>query len=166
MAKRKAKATKVNTRNVATKDVLLRSAGPKVVELPSLPISGLTFLMKRVDLLVLAREGEWPQPVCARVARLMSEGLDEQVKRAPDDLGNIEELRAAAAAVAKACIVDPPQAYVDGEIGLDEIEVDKLEPLFSDDSEVTTDALHPTDLNYIMTLAFAFGPGALRFFRD
>lgn len=96
-------------RTVLTRDVFLLSQGPKVVEI-SLPNMGCTALMRRIDLLELARRGGEHWPLRSSVLKMIQKG------GLPDDLTTGEALAETldvAAAVALATIVVPPTEYLD-----------------------------------------------------
>lgn len=187
-SKRERRVIKPSRRgDFGTRANLLTGQGPVVVELPRLPMAGLQLLMRRVDLLSLAASGRWPQPISARVAKIVAEGVGGQAGRAvqsDDAAADLVRLQEAAAAIARASIIVPPDEFLDGEIDAEDITREMCRPLFVTPGEapdgdqlilvptigdggIEGDVcyLHPTDLNQLATLAYLFGAGALRFFR-
>jgi len=96
-------------RTILTRDVFLKSQGPRVVEI-DLPNMGATVLMRRIDLLELARRGGDHWPLRSAVLKMIQTG------GLTNDLTEGEALAETldiAAAVALACIVVPPAAYLE-----------------------------------------------------
>lgn len=164
---------------VLGRDTFLRSQGPKVVEV-TLPMLGLTALMRRVDMLALAQSGEFPQPITGRLLTAIRQG-GVTTESLDDD--NIVDTMKTAEAVARACIIVPPDEYLDGTIGVDEIDPTNLLPLFvepgveplpgqvaldyvSPDEDPSGDnpeagRLHWRDLAQILSYAYLYGGGGL-----
>lgn len=95
-------------RTVLTRDVFLRSQGPKVVEI-ELPNMGAFALMRRIDLLELARRGGDHWPLRGAVLRMIQKG---GIQAEMTDGEALAETLDIAAAVALATIVVPPPEYV------------------------------------------------------
>lgn len=95
-------------RTVLTRDVFLRSQGPKVVEI-ELPNMGALALMRRVDLLELARRGGDHWPLRSAVLRMIQKGGIQPEMTEGEALAETLDI---AAAVALATIVVPPAEYI------------------------------------------------------
>ncbi|MCB9177232.1 MAG: hypothetical protein H6648_08735 [Caldilineae bacterium] len=170
-------------RQMLRKGEFLRSQGAPVV-LTQLPFNGLTVMIRRVDLVVLASSGSWPEPISSRVAQMvrLTPGAEEHYATAELERQSL----AACAAVAKACVVVPPEAFMAGEIDEAQIDLRTLKPFFVDEDPdedqvilrvlegellpageaADAGALHHRDLVHIMTTAYLLGPGGLgKFFR-
>lgn len=95
-------------RTVLTRDIFLRSQGPKVVEI-DLPNMGCTALMRRIDLLELARRGGEHWPLRSAVLKMIQKGgMDSELTEGEA----LAETLDIAAAVALATIVLPPAEYL------------------------------------------------------
>lgn len=94
-------------RTILTRDVFLRSQGPKVVEI-ELPNMGAFALMRRVDLLELARRGGDHWPLRSAVLRMIQKGGIQPEMTEGEALAETLDI---AAAVALATIVVPPAEY-------------------------------------------------------
>lgn len=95
-------------RTVLTRDVFLKSQGPKVVEI-DLPNMGTTALMRRVDLLELARRGGEHWPLRSAVLKMIQRGGVDGDMTEGEALAETLDI---AAAVALATIVVPPAEYL------------------------------------------------------
>lgn len=96
-------------RAVLTRDTFLRSQGPSVVEI-DLPNMGCTALMRRLDLLELARRGGEHWPLRSAVLKMIQKGgLDDEATTGEA----LAETLDVAAAVALTAIVAPPAAYLE-----------------------------------------------------
>jgi hypothetical protein len=109
-------------RTVLTRDVFLRSQGPKVVEI-DLPNMGATVLMRRIDLLELARRGGEHWPLRSAVLKMIQAGGLTNDLTEGEALADTLDI---AAAVALACIVVPPAAYLEAAAGDHLAEADAL----------------------------------------
>lgn len=96
-------------RAVLTRDTFLRSQGPCVVEI-DLPNMGCMALMRRLDLLEMARRGGEHWPLRSAVLKMIQKGGVGDDLTAGEALAETLDI---AAAVALAAIVAPPQAYLD-----------------------------------------------------
>lgn len=153
----KERAAKVEARKgTLSRDVFLRSQGPKVVEI-HLPVWDCPVLMKRVDLLQLARTGRYSEPITAAVIGIIQHGGLSLTDRAGNVLYNALDAEHimgtldASAAVAMACIVVPPAEYLSGEIAAGDIDPRTCKPLFvapgedPDDDQVVLDWITPAE---------------------
>lgn len=95
-------------RSVLTRDVFLKSQGPKVVEI-DLPNMGTMALMRRVDLLELARRGGEHWPLRSVVLKMIQKGGVDGDMTEGEALAETLDI---AAAVALATIVVPPAEYL------------------------------------------------------
>lgn len=166
-------------RGYATAQSIRAIQGPVVRE-GQAPISGETFLMRRIDLARLIGTGVWPEPITTAVRKLMVDGGGQWIS----DAEKIERNLKASAAIARAIVIVPPQPLIDGDITVDQITADQCKPLFVEsdpdedqlilvapgDPEPPADdkvvRLHPWDLSWIATNALAWVPGAMSSFRQ
>lgn len=95
-------------RTVLTRDVFLRSQGPKVIEI-ELANMGAFALMRRIDLLELARRGGEHWPLRGAVLRMIQKGGIQSEMTEGEAMADTLDI---AAAVAMATIVVPPAEYV------------------------------------------------------
>ena len=128
-----------------TKGAFLRGQGPPVV-LTKLPFQKKEVMLRRVDLVMLANSGRWPEPISAQVARIADNGGTHTEKKKPvmkdgalimpaeepkkdfhEDLAASIE---ACAAVTMASVVVPPEPWLNGEIDEHEIDPKDLKPYF------------------------------------
>lgn len=122
--------------NVLSRDVFLRNQGPRVIELPPLPVWGVPLLMKRVDVLQLTRTGHFPEPITATVVEIVRKGgltvrdAKQEVVYNAFDADHLLATLDASAAVAMACIIAPPPEYLAGEIDAADIDPRMCKPLF------------------------------------
>lgn len=177
-------------RTTLTRGVFLSSQGPGVIAV-GLPMLGTTALMRRVDLLQLAKTDEWPEPLTAALSSLLRKTSATVDAVKPDDA---EATIRMAGAIAKACIVVPPPEYLSGAVkvhpsgavDIDAASARRLKPLFVDedpdedqvildvvspdeadaehfdwDGAVAHGRMHYRDLMEIATIAYFYGPGGL-----
>lgn len=104
-----ARAFAEQRRTVLTRDVFLKSKGPPVVEV-ELPNLGATVLMRRVDLLGLARRGADYAPFRSQVYSIIREGGLKDPHMEGDGLADTLDL---AERVALDTIVVPPADYIE-----------------------------------------------------
>ncbi len=107
-------------RTVLTRDVFLKSQGPKVVEI-DLPNMGCTALMRRIDLLELARRGGEHWPLRGAVLKMIQKGGLDSEHTEGEALAETLDI---AAAVALATIVVAPAEYLASSSGEHPTEAD------------------------------------------
>lgn len=112
-----ARAFAEQRRTVLTRDVFLKSKGPPVVEV-DLPNLGATVLMRRVDLLGLARRGADYSPFRSQVYSIIRDGGLKDPHMEGEGLADTLDL---AERVALDTIVVAPEAYVEA-VSLDDDE--------------------------------------------
>lgn len=103
-----ARAAARQYRTTLTRDTFLRSQGPAVIEV-ELPNIGSRALMRRIDLLELAKRGGEHWPFRLQVLSMIQTGKISNEMMVAEGLAKSLEL---AEAVALACIVVPPPEYI------------------------------------------------------
>lgn len=170
----------------ATKANFLRSQGPPVTKVILDDIQ-LIFLVRRLDLLALARQSavDIPQPITAMVRRLVMARGQPSDDMVSDE--HIEELMGACALIARAAVIVPPAEWLSGEIDEADITVEMCKPLFAeedpdedqvvlrvigqDEADAMSDDdrrdaagsgfLSPSDLMFMAASIYKAGPGGL-----
>lgn len=110
----------------ASRETLLASQGPVVVGV-TLPVSKLSFLVRRPNMQRLLDPGVVPDHLHSAVEKLATMGLDEIERSFEGDKGGLEEL---VLALMRYGVIVPPAELVSGQITEEEIRSSMCRPLF------------------------------------
>lgn len=114
----------------ATGELLSDAQGPLVDEV-DLRVSGLTFLIRRIDLMEFLNSGTWPQPVTAHVRGSMIFGVERSFAASQDPA----EYRRAMEHIVRAAVIVPPAELVEGMITAAQVTRAQCRPLFVSDGQ-------------------------------
>lgn len=174
----RARRRRVERQAFATAASLRAVQGPQVVA-QTLPMSGETVLIRRVDLVRVLSTGVWPEPITAR-ARQMIADMGGNWAADPEQ---IEKNMASAAAMVRAAVVVPPKELLDGKLEVEDLTAAMCKPLFveetPDDDQLFLVApgdpepedmdkcvrFQPLDLAWLAHRIMAMAPGGLATFR-
>lgn len=142
-----ASAFAVQRRTILTRDVFLRSQGPKVIEV-ELPMMAVTVLMRRVNLLDLARRGVDYYPFRNAIYSMVRENKITDAQMAVDGFADTMDL---AIRIALDTIVVPPPEYIEAAARDDE----EYEPVLAAWQAEFEQALADSDAARIRELSLA-----------
>lgn len=91
-----------------------------------LPIAGMGYVLRRLDLADYLLAGAMPQPCTQVVRRMIAEGIGP-VQTDPETQKDYLDT---ATALARAAIIVPPEAFLDGEIEAEAIDPTECRPMF------------------------------------
>jgi len=155
-------------RFTANADTLLAQTGPSVV-VCWLPRAATNLLLRRVDLLGMATDGELPAPLAERIASMIRAGGPQETHLEHEVLA--ESVQAMRSIAVNCAVQAPPDFYTDEDLETDDIDGDSCAALFAmpgedlAEGQVDVSVLALDDLKEVARVAILYGPAALSVFR-